>query len=201
VSEPAIKLTSYFAERDRVGARFFADALSDVYERHEIRASVLLRGVAGFGDRHGVHSELSLTLSESLPAVSVAVDVAERIEAALPEVYELAEHGLVSLERARLLTGSGAAVTGSTIKLTLYGGGGVRTDGEAGYVAAIEVLRKCGVGTRLPWRRRCRACPVSWRIRWPPSSASSSAGHMAPRSRLRRRRTSTTTRGSRSGRS
>ena len=48
MSEAAIKLTSYFSERDRVRGILLADALFDVYERHEVRASVLLRGSAGF---------------------------------------------------------------------------------------------------------------------------------------------------------
>ena len=44
--EPGIKLTTYFEERDRVADRFLADALFDVYERHAMHTSVLLRGVA-----------------------------------------------------------------------------------------------------------------------------------------------------------
>jgi len=157
VNEAGIKLTTYFAERDRVRGAFLADALSEVYERHRILASVLLRGMMGFGDRPGVQSERSLTLSESLPAVSIAVDARERIERALPEVLELAEHGLVSLERARVvagdelrlltpdaLPGAEAAASDDALKLTLYGGRGVRADGAAGYVAAIEILRAAG---------------------------------------------------------
>lgn len=143
MSEPGTKLTIYFGERDRVRGVFLADALFDVYERHELRASVLLRGSAGFGDRHGAHSERSLTLSESLPAVSVAVDASARIERALPEVLELAEHGLVSLERAMVLqdTDGTDALPDGALKLTLYGGRGVRAGGEAGYVAALDGLR------------------------------------------------------------
>lgn len=144
----ATKLTVYFSERDRIRGVFLADALFDVYERHELRASLLLRGSAGFGDRHGAHSERSLTLSESLPAVSVAIDTEERVQRALPDVLELAEHGLVSLERAALLgpsLGPGAVpVSDATVKLTLYGGRGVRADGEPGYVAAVDELRRVG---------------------------------------------------------
>lgn len=69
-----LKLTVYFAERDRTGDRLLADALLDAVERHGIAASVMLRGFMGIGARHSLQSELSLTLSESLPAVVVAVD-------------------------------------------------------------------------------------------------------------------------------
>jgi len=82
-----------------------ADALLDIYGRHEVEASVLLRGVEGFGLKHHLHTDRLLTLSEDLPVVSVAVDTRERIDALLPEVTELKRKGLITLERARMLTG------------------------------------------------------------------------------------------------
>ena len=146
MTEAGIKLTSYFSERDRSGTRFQADALFDVYERHRLRTSVLLRGTGGFGERHRLQTDSLLTLSEDLPAVSVAVDTAERIESALPDVLAVTRHGLVSLERARLWTGEPAALEAAgAVKVTVYGGRGVRSAGTAGYVAAIDALRDAGV--------------------------------------------------------
>jgi PII-like signaling protein len=171
VLEPGIKLTTYFEERDRVGDRFLADVLFDVYERHAMRTSVLLRGAAGFGEHHRRHTDRLLTLSENLPAVSIAVDTRERIERALSEVLAIATSGLISLERAELVSDDleHVALTqppGATIKLTLYGGRAVRTGGEAGYVAAVDELRAAGVagasvllavdGTLHGERRRAR---------------------------------------------
>jgi PII-like signaling protein len=150
VIEPGYKLTTYFDERDRTGGQFLADALFDVYERHRMRTSVLLRGVVGFGRRHEMHTDRLLTLSESLPAVSIAIDTRERIEAALPDVTRVARTGLISLERTWLASGAGVGRLelpddpGAAIKLTVYGGRGVRADGEAGYVAAIDRLRAAG---------------------------------------------------------
>jgi PII-like signaling protein len=171
VLEPALKLTTYFEERDRTGDRFLADALFDVYERHAMRTSVLLRGAAGFGERHRLHTDRRLTLSENLPAVSIAVDARERIEGALPDVVRVATSGLVTLERAELAHNRFDEIRlsdapGSSLKLTLYGGRGVRAGGEAGYVAAVEALRAAGVngatvllavdGTLHGERRRAR---------------------------------------------
>jgi PII-like signaling protein len=171
VLEPAVKLTTYFEERDRAGDRFLADALFDVYERHAMRTSVLLRGAAGFGERHRLHTDRRLTLSENLPAVSIAVDTRERIEGALPDVVRVATSGLITLERAELASDRFDEIRlsdapGSSMKLTLYGGRAVRAGGEAGYVAAIEALRAAGVsgatvllavdGTLHGERRRAR---------------------------------------------
>jgi PII-like signaling protein len=173
VNEPGIKLTTYFSERQRSGDRFLADALFDLYERHRMRTSVLLRGAVGFGQHHHLHTDRLLTLSETLPAVSIAIDTREKIERALGDVTRVVDHGLITLERARLLTGSGLGEpvalgedAGRSIKLTLYGGRAARSDGHAGYVAAIELLRELGLagasvllgvdGTLHGERRRAR---------------------------------------------
>ena len=169
MSAPAIKLTTYFGERERVGDQFLADALLQLYERHQMRASVLLRGVEGFGPRHHLHTDRLLSLSESLPAVAIAIDAPARVERLAGEVLELAGAGLTTLERARLLTAEEPAlpVRGvDAVKLTLYGGRSVRADGQAGYVAAIERLRAVGAagasvllavdGTLHGERRRAR---------------------------------------------
>ncbi len=150
MSEPGIKLTTYFEERDRAGERFLADALFDVYEHHRMRTSVLLRGALGFGRRHELHSDRLLTLSESLPAVSIAVDSRDRIEAVARDVRRVADHGLITLERATLLAGAELGQAGlpdelgQTVKLTIYGGRSIRSGGDAGYVAAITRLREAG---------------------------------------------------------
>jgi PII-like signaling protein len=149
VSEPGIKLTTYFSERRRSGNRFLADELFDTYERHGMRTSVLLRGGAGFGPHHHLQSDRLLTLSESLPAVSIAVDTRARIERMLPDVIGAVGHGLVSLERARLATGADIGTVdlpadGAGVKLTVYGGRAARIDGQPGYAAAVDLLRESG---------------------------------------------------------
>jgi PII-like signaling protein len=172
VTVAGIKLTTYFSERDRSGDRFLADALFDVYERHQMRTSVLIRGVQGFGQHSQLQSDRSLTLSENLPAVSVAIDTRERVENALEDVLTVVGHGLISLERAQLATGPEIARLAlprdpvRAVKLSVYGGRAVRSGGQAGYVTAIELLRRRGAagasvllgvdGTLHGQRRRAR---------------------------------------------
>ena len=54
-----LKLTSYFGERHRSGGSFTADALIELYGRHEIAASILLRGTEGFGLKHHLRTDRS----------------------------------------------------------------------------------------------------------------------------------------------
>lgn len=148
MNQDCLKLTTYFGERARGERGFVADALIDLYARHELQASVLLRGVEGFGIKHRLQTQRLLSLSEDLPLVSVAVDTRERIERVLPEVAELSRNGLVTLERARMITGRiGDEVTlpaelHEATKLTIYVGRQERAEGRPAYLAAIDLLRE-----------------------------------------------------------
>jgi PII-like signaling protein len=162
VTGEALKLTTYFGERDRAGDAFLADALVELYARHRLRASVVMRGVEGFGVKHHLHTDRLLTLSEDLPMVSVAVDERARIEAALGDVVALSGDGLITLERTAALPAHGEDAT----KLTVYVGRGERVAGRPAHLAVVETLHRHGVagatvllgvdGTVRGVRRRAR---------------------------------------------
>jgi PII-like signaling protein len=147
VNQDCLKLTTYFAEHDKAGRRFLADALLDCYGRHQFATSVLLRGAEGFGSRQHLQTQRLLTLSEDLPLVTVAVDTRQRIEQALEEVATLTSHGLITLERARLLTspiGQVRLPEGLTeaAKLTVYVGRGERVGGRPAFLAIVDLLHR-----------------------------------------------------------
>jgi PII-like signaling protein len=169
VNQDCLKLTTYFGERDRVGKRLLADELLDLYGGHRLQASILLRGTEGFGRLHHLHTDRLLSLSEDLPAVSVAVDSRERIESLLGAVLERTQKGLVTLERARLLSGDAGTVSlpgelDEATKLTLYVGRQERVGGRPAFEAACDLLHRREVagatvllgvdGTRLGRRER-----------------------------------------------
>jgi PII-like signaling protein len=157
------KLTVYFGERDRAGDRFLADALCDVFARHELAASLVMRGTTGFGAEPGsllpsggrLRTDRLLTLSEDLPLVAVGIDAPERVSAALQDVEALAFDGLVTLERA-----SDEPPATGTAKLTVYMGR------REPYDAVVAALHRHGVagatvllgvdGTAHGERRRAR---------------------------------------------
>jgi PII-like signaling protein len=142
----SLKLTSYFGERQRCGDGFVADALLELYGRHEIAASILLRGTGGFGLKHHLRTDRSLSLSEDLPLITVAVDTRPRIEAVLAPVIKLNPAGLVTLERARLLTGTTAVDDmPETAKLTVYLGRQERVYRVPAFVAVCDLLHRRGV--------------------------------------------------------
>jgi PII-like signaling protein len=80
--------------------------------------------------------------------MAVAVDTRQRIERALEEVGALATHGLVTLERARLLTGRIDQVQlpqglAEATKLTIYVGRHQRvTGGRPAFLGVVDLLHR-----------------------------------------------------------
>ncbi len=136
-----LKLTTYFAERERVGGRFLADALLDLYEDHRVATSIALRGIAGFGPRRIVRTDESLSLSEDLPVAIVATDFAGVIGPLVDDAVGLMCRGLVTVERAE------PAPTGfnrGDVRLSVYLGRQQRSGGAPAYVAVTELMHRLG---------------------------------------------------------
>jgi PII-like signaling protein len=147
--EDGMRLSVYFGERDHARGRLLADALIGVFADHGVRSSALLRGVEGFGIKHRLQSERLLTLSEDLPLLALALDTPPRIEAVLEQVRAISGDGLITLERARLLSGAareGDISAGSdAVKLTLYLGRQERVGSLPAYMAVVACLHRHGV--------------------------------------------------------
>lgn len=169
--EDGLRLSVYLGERDRGERRLLAEELIDIYARHQVRTSVLLRGIEGFGIKHQLQTERLLTLSEDLPLLALALDTRPRIEALLGEVRAVARHGLITLERARLLSmmgvdGAMPALDPDATKLTIYLGRQERVASAPAYIAVVDCLQRHGVagasvllgldGTAGAARRRAR---------------------------------------------
>jgi PII-like signaling protein len=150
VDGDAVKLTSYFGERQRTAGRFAADALLDLYGRHEVATSILLRGAEGFGASGHPRTDRSLTLSEDLPLIAVAVDTRARIEPLVEQAARLTGTGLVTVERARLVRqGDGAPVPREDVheqtKLTIYLGRQERVFRVPAFIAVCDLLHRRGI--------------------------------------------------------
>jgi PII-like signaling protein len=160
-----LKLTTYLGERQRHEAGFASDALLDLYARNAVATSVVLRGIAGFGPRHQLRSDQSLSGSEDLPVAIAAVDTETKMAGLAQQVVALTKRGLVTLERARLVDTEAPEVP-STAKLTIYVDRHERISGEPAFRALCNLLRARGFscaaaflgvdGTSRGERRRAR---------------------------------------------
>jgi PII-like signaling protein len=122
-----VKLTVYFGEDDGL-----SPGLLDLFASHRVRASVLLRGIEGFGGKQHLRSDRLLTLSEDLPLVAVAVDARKRIEAIRADVETMMGEGLVTTER------TADSLPEGDVKLTVY-------CGRSEFRGVVDVLHRNGV--------------------------------------------------------
>ena len=176
MNEDCLKLTTYFGERDRTPDGLLADELLEIYGGHRLAASVLLRGAEGFGRLHHLRTDRLLCLSEDLPVVSIAVDRRERIEAMLEPVLQIKRRGLMTLERARLLTGEIGPVRlpeqlREATKLTIYVGRRERVGGTPAFAAVCDAAAP----PRDRWRDRAARRRRHPRRQALPRAASSAA--------------------------
>ncbi|MDY6870565.1 MAG: DUF190 domain-containing protein [Actinomycetota bacterium] len=136
------KLTAYFGERQRSGDRFTADALLDLYGAASVATSIVIRGIAGFGPRHELRSDVTLTGSEDPPIAVVAVDSSAKIQGLASQTVDFVSRGLVTRESVR--SADGPMPSGPLTRLTVYVRRGRRISGVLAYIAVCDVLRRHG---------------------------------------------------------
>jgi PII-like signaling protein len=154
----ALKLSVYFGESITHGPLMASDALMGCFADHRLRYAALLRGIEGFGLNRRIHAERFPDVSTDLPLLAMAVDSHDRIRDVLPDVDRVVPRGLVTLEHARLATGTEVAGAefpdgpGRAAKLTLFCGAGERTGGRLAHREAVALLRRLGAtgATVLP---------------------------------------------------
>ncbi|WP_396922405.1 DUF190 domain-containing protein [Mycolicibacterium sp.] len=145
MSTEYLKLTAYFGERQRHEHWFVSDELLRLYGETDVATSVLMRGIASFGPRHELRSDETLSMSEDPPVAVAAVDTAEKIAALAERTVALVPRGLITLERAQLLTRDSAApMVHETAKVTIYVGRQHRVGGAPAYRAVCAALHRHG---------------------------------------------------------
>ena len=171
MNSDCLKLTAYFGERQRVDGRFLAEDLLTLYAERAVATSVMLRGIASYGPRKELRSDEWLSLSEDPPVTVAAVDLHDKMAALVADVVDMTPRGLITLERARLVSGGVVNFTVSqdvrdAAKLTVYVGRQEHVNGVPAYHAICDLLYREGVsgasvflgvdGTVRGERRRAR---------------------------------------------
>lgn len=89
-------LRIYISESDRDDGHPLDEAIVDVLQAAGVSGATVIRGVAGYGSSAVLHTTHVLRLSEDLPLIIEAVDTAEKIEAVLPRLVEMAGDAVVA---------------------------------------------------------------------------------------------------------
>lgn len=138
-----LQLTAYLGERQRSNSRFATDEILDLFARRGVESSVLLRGIAGFGARHVLRTDESLSLSEDPPVVVGAVDTPEVIDMLAGDVTAVIPRGLLTLEPATLLNSPAAdpgLANDDAVRLTVSLGRNRRINGTPAFDVVCDLL-------------------------------------------------------------
>ncbi|WP_420238930.1 DUF190 domain-containing protein [Telmatobacter bradus] len=102
----AVKVTLYLSDGvTHHGVPIYSSILDYLFHSG-IAGATVLKGVAGFGMKHRLHSAHLLDISDHLPILVKFIDTAEKVEAILPELEKRAASGLIEVEETRILVPS-----------------------------------------------------------------------------------------------
>jgi len=97
-------LRIFIGENDRWHGKPLYEAIVSRAREAGLAGATVLRGLMGYGAASRIHTAKVLRLSEDLPIVVEIVDHSDRIAAFLPALDEMVVDGLVTLERAQVIT-------------------------------------------------------------------------------------------------
>lgn len=93
----------HIGERDKHEGKPLYEAIVNLLRRRGYAGATVFRGVMGFGASGRIAADHMELLSFDLPLVIECVETQERIEAILPEIDEMIDAGLITLERAKVI--------------------------------------------------------------------------------------------------
>ncbi|HSY12440.1 MAG TPA: DUF190 domain-containing protein [Verrucomicrobiae bacterium] len=97
-SGPAKKVTVYVIEGQKYHGTACYAAILDYLFFRGISDATVVRGIAGFGTDHKLHTSRLVELSDQMPIKIEFVESAERVEEVLPKLTEIAAHGLIEVQ-------------------------------------------------------------------------------------------------------
>jgi PII-like signaling protein len=94
----------YIGERDKHGGRPLYEAIVRLLRERHFAGATVLRAIMGFGANARIRTQKVLDLSLDMPIVVECVDEESKIRAILPDLDNMIGGGLITLERAHVIT-------------------------------------------------------------------------------------------------
>jgi len=95
---PAKKVSIYVGEDHKYHGQSVYSAILDFLFYHGISGASVVRGVAGFGADHHLHTTRIEVLTADLPMKIEFIESAEKVEEILPKLKQLAGTGLIEIQ-------------------------------------------------------------------------------------------------------
>ena len=149
----AKKVTIYVGEDEQYHGHALYAAILDFLFYRGIAGANVLRGIAGFGSSHTLHTTRILRLAENLPVRIEFIETAEKVDEVLPTIEEMAAGGLIEVQDTTVLQPSRekmpkAAPAGPALKkegkaklMRIYVGENDKWREKPLHLALVEALR------------------------------------------------------------
>ena len=98
----AVKVSIYLSEGSaRHGVSTYATVLDFLFFRG-VSGATVLKGIAGFGADHHIHTTSSVEIAERLPLKIEFIESEEKVNELLPKLEELVGSGMIELQETRV---------------------------------------------------------------------------------------------------
>jgi PII-like signaling protein len=94
----------YIGERDKHDGRPLYEAIVRLLRERHFAGATVLRAIMGFGANARIRTQKVLDLSIDMPIVVECVDEESKIREVLPDLDRMIGGGLITLERAHVIT-------------------------------------------------------------------------------------------------
>jgi len=98
VPGPAKKVNIYVGEDQQYRSHALYTAILDFLFSHGVSDAQAIRGIAGFGADHKMHTARILDLTVNLPVKIEFIESAEKLEEILPGIKEMVGTGLIEVQ-------------------------------------------------------------------------------------------------------
>lgn len=99
----AVKVTLYLSDGAKHhGVPVYASVLDFLFHSG-IAGATVIKGVAGFGARHRIHSAHILEISDQLPIKIEFIETREKVDSILPELEKRTGSGLIEVQETNVV--------------------------------------------------------------------------------------------------
>jgi PII-like signaling protein len=95
---PAKKVSIYVGEDHKYHGQSVYSAILDFLFYHRVSGANVVRGMAGFGADHHLHTTRIEVLTQNLPVKVEFIDSLEKVEELLPKLHEMVGTGLIEVQ-------------------------------------------------------------------------------------------------------
>jgi PII-like signaling protein len=99
----AVKVSIYLSDGAKHHGIPVYTSLLDFLFKNGVYGATVLKGVAGFGSTHRIHSAHILEISDHLPVKIEIIESKEKIDAILPELQNRIDSGLIEIQETTVI--------------------------------------------------------------------------------------------------